>query len=74
MTQATIFKSNQTQAVRLPKAVAFPEDVKKVSVVVMGKSRLLTPSENLWDNWFDQLPQADFPDREAIFQAERESF
>ena len=74
MTQATLFKSNQTQAVRLPKAVAFPEDVKKVSVVVIGKSRLLTPSENLWDSWFDQLPQADFPDREATFQAERESF
>ena len=74
MTQATIFKSNQTQAVRLPKAVAFPEDVKKVSVVVIGKSRLLTPSENLWDDWFDQLPHANFPDREATFQAERESF
>ena len=74
MTQATIFKSNQTQAVRLPKAVAFPEDVKKVSGVVIGKSRLLTPSENLWDDWFDQLPQANFPDREATFQAERESF
>ena len=74
MTQATIFKSNQTQAVRLPKAVAFPEDVKKVSVVVIGKSSLLTPSENLWDDWFDQLPQANFPDREATFQAERESF
>ncbi len=38
------FKSNQAQAVRLPKAVAFPEDVKKVSVVVIGKSRLFTPS------------------------------
>ena len=74
MTQATLFKSNQTQAVRLPKAVAFPDDVKKVEVVVLGKSRLLTPSENLWDDWFDQLPQADFPDREATFQAERESF
>lgn len=74
MPQATIFKSNQSQAVRLPKAVAFPDDVKKVSVVVMGKSRLLTPSENLWDDWFEQLPEADFPDREAGFQAGREDF
>ena len=38
------FKSNQAQAVRLPKAVAFPDDVKKASVVVIGKSRLFTSS------------------------------
>lgn len=63
-----------TQAVRLPKAVAFPDDVKKVEVVVLGKSRLLTPSENLWDDWFAQLPQTDFPEREPSFQAEREEF
>lgn len=74
MTQATIFKSNQTQALRLPKAVAFPDNVKKVEVVVLGKTRLLTPSENLWDDWFAQLDAADFPDREPAFQAERESF
>ena len=74
MTQATLFKSNQTQAVRLPKAVAFPDDVKKVEVVVLGKSRLLTPSENLWDEWFAQLPQTDFHEREPSFQAEREEF
>lgn len=74
MTQATIFKSNQTQALRLPKAVAFPDNVKKVEVVVLGKTRLLTPSENLWDDWFAQLPRVDFPDREPSFQAEREGF
>lgn len=64
MTQATIFKSNQTQALRLPKAVAFPDNVKKVEVVVLGKKRLLTPRENLWNDWFTQLPQVDFPDRD----------
>ncbi|MDO4997898.1 MAG: type II toxin-antitoxin system VapB family antitoxin [Neisseria sp.] len=72
--QAAIFKSNQSQAVRLPKAVAFPDDVKKVSVVVIGKSRLLTPSECLWDDWFDEPALSDFPEREAVFQAEREQF
>lgn len=29
MIQATIFKSNQIQVFRLPKAVAFPDNVKK---------------------------------------------
>ena len=69
MTQASLFKSNQTQAVRLPKAVAFPDHVKQVAVVVVGQSRLLTPSEHLWDDWFEQLT-----DREPVFQAEREGF
>lgn len=74
MSQATVFKNNQSQTVRLPKAVAFPDAVKKVEVVVLGKSRLLTPSEHLWDDWFAQLPQADFPEREAGLSAEREDF
>ncbi|MDK4688832.1 type II toxin-antitoxin system VapB family antitoxin [Kingella negevensis] len=74
MTQAAVFKNNQSQAVRLPKAVAFPDDVQKVNVVVLGKSRLLTPAENLWDDWFDQTPLSDFPEREICTQAERESF
>ncbi len=74
MQQAALFKTNQSQAVRLPKSVAFPDDVKKVAVVVLGKSRLLTPAENIWDDWFDQPPLTDFPEREVFVQAERESF
>ena len=74
MAQATIFKSNQTQALRLPKAVAFPDNVKKVEVDVLGKTLLMTPRENVRDDCFAQLPQVDFPDREPSFQAEREDF
>ncbi|MDK4682484.1 hypothetical protein QDY71_04110 [Kingella negevensis] len=48
--------------------------MQKVNVVVLGKSRLLTPAENLWDDWFDQTPLSDFPEREICTQAERESF
>jgi antitoxin VapB len=53
MIKTTVFKSNQTQAVRLPKAVAFPEGVKTVEIVKVGHSRLITPSESLWDDWFE---------------------
>lgn len=74
MPQAAVFKSNQSQAVRLPKAVAFPEDVKKVEVVVLGQSRLLTPAACLWDDWFDAPPLADFPERAACPPDERETF
>ncbi len=32
MVKTTVFKSNRSQAVRLPKAVALPEDVKHVDI------------------------------------------
>jgi len=51
--QAALFKSNQSQAIRLPKAVAFPESVKKVSVVVLGNKRIITPLGESWDEWFE---------------------
>jgi len=53
MTTTTVFKSNRTQAVRLPKDVAFPENIKKVDIVIVGNARVITPSEFLWDDWFN---------------------
>lgn len=41
--KSTIFKSNKSQAVRLPKAVAFPEDVRQVEIIKVGNARLITP-------------------------------
>ena len=32
MTRSTVFTSNRSQAVRLPKAVAFPADVRQVEI------------------------------------------
>ncbi|MBE0506827.1 MAG: antitoxin [Marinospirillum sp.] len=53
MEQAAVFKSNQSQAVRLPKAAAFPEEVKRVDVVVMGRTRIMAPAGEIWNSWFD---------------------
>lgn len=33
MEQSTVFKSNQSQAIRLPKPVALPESVKKSTLL-----------------------------------------
>jgi antitoxin VapB len=52
MEKASVFKSNKSQAVRLPKSVALPEDVKRVDVVAIGKTRILTPEGTSWDEWF----------------------
>ena len=48
-----IFKSNRSQAVRLPKEVAFPESVKDIEIVAIGNRRLIQPVGQSWDEWFD---------------------
>lgn len=53
MQQGSVFKTNRSQAVRLPKAVAFSDAVRKVDIVVVGSSRLLSPAGQAWDSWFD---------------------
>ena len=53
MEKASVFKSNKSQAVRLPKSVALPDDVKRVDVVAIGKTRIITPEGTSWDEWFD---------------------
>jgi antitoxin VapB len=53
ITQTTVFKSNQTQAVRLPKSVALPDNVKKVTIVAIGNTRIITPAGLTWDQWFE---------------------
>lgn len=53
MVRTTVFQSNRSQAVRLPKDVAFPEGVKHVTVLRDGKRRIIVPSESVWDAFFD---------------------
>ena len=53
MVHTTIFHSNRSQAVRLPKDVAFPSDVKQVTVLRDGKRRVIVPTDSLWDEFFD---------------------
>lgn len=76
MQQATIFKNNTSQAVRLPKPVSFPAGVKTVDVITMGVGLLLVPSSSSWDQWFDELPDnLDFmEDREQPQEQQRELF
>jgi antitoxin VapB len=52
MTSSTVFTSNRSQAVRLPKAVAFPEDVHHVDIFKIGRSRVIVPQGKRWDDLF----------------------
>ena len=38
----TVFKNNQSQAVRLPKSVALDESIKQVVITAIGKIRIIT--------------------------------
>lgn len=61
MEQGSVFQSNRSQAVRLPKAVALPKDVKRVDVIAIGRVRVITPAGESWDSWFDdRAASADF--------------
>ena len=76
MAHTKIFKSNQSQAVRLPKSVALPESVKEVEIVAIGNKRVITPVGTLWDDWFEQARiSSDFmADREQPADQERAHF
>lgn len=76
MEQGSVFQSNRSQAVRLPKAVALPEDVKRVDVIAVGRTRIITPAGESWDSWFDgEGVTADFMvEREQPADQEREEF
>jgi antitoxin VapB len=66
MEQASVFKSNRSQAIRLPKAVALPDDIKRVDVIAIGRTRIVTPVGESWDSWFDG------PSVSSDYMAERE--
>jgi len=67
MTSSTIFTSNRSQAVRLPKAVAFPDGVHQVDILKIGSSRVIVPQGKRWDDLFLSGPRAS-----EDFMAERE--
>jgi antitoxin VapB len=58
MARSTVFISNRSQAVRLPKAVAFPEGVYQVDILKIGRSRVIVPQGRRWDDLFENGPRA----------------
>ena len=60
MTVSTrLFQSNRTQAVRLPKDVAFPPGVDEVEVLVVGEARVIVPKGRRWSDYFANGPFSD---------------
>jgi len=63
MARTTLFLSNRSQAVRLPRDVAFPEGVKAVTAPREGRRRVIVPSGAAWDDFLD-APGIDLGPRE----------
>lgn len=55
VTRTTLFQSNRSQAVRLPKDVAFPPGVRDVAVLRDGTRRVIVPANAVWDDFFAAL-------------------
>lgn len=73
MTRTTVFLSNRSQAVRLPKDVAFPDGVRDVTILRDGARRIIVPTDRTWDDFFS-MPGIDLGDRDQPGLQERESF
>ena len=73
MTQTTLFQTNRSQAVRLPKDVAFPASVREVKILRDGPRRIIVPANAVWDDFFD-APGIALPDRDQPAPQSREAF
>jgi antitoxin VapB len=72
VTRTTVFKSNRSQAVRLPRDVAFPADVREVAILRDGARRVIVPADRLWDDFFAEAG-TDLGLRDQPAAQERES-
>lgn len=66
-----VFQSNRSQAVRLPKDVAFPPGVTDVVIVREGNRRVIVPAGTLWDDFF-AAPGFDLGERDQPSPQERD--
>ena len=62
MTRTRLFCRNRSQAVRLPKGVAFPPGVSEVTIPRDGPRRIIVPIGASWDDVFDR-PGSDLGER-----------
>ena len=70
---AALFRSNRSQAVRIPKDMEFPEGVKDVYIRRDGNSLVITPVDDFWDEFFDR-PGIDIEEPAELPYEAREAF
>jgi antitoxin VapB len=73
MTRTILFQSNRSQAVRLPKEVAFPAGVREVRILREGLRRVIVPANAVWDDFF-AASGVDLGERDQPQPQPREAF
>ena len=73
LARTTLFLSNRSQAVRLPKAVAFDLSLKDVVIIPDGIRRIIAPAHAAWDDFFSSSG-TELPERNQPAMQDRESF
>ena len=73
MARTNLFLSNRSQAVRLPKAVAFDETVREVAILRDGPRRIIVPVDAARDDFFE-APGVDLGERDQPAMQVRNSF
>jgi antitoxin VapB len=68
-----MFMNNRSQAVRLPKDVAFPASVREVTILRDGVRRIIVPVNAAWDDFF-AAPGVDLGERNQPPVQAREDF
>ena len=71
--RTTLFLSNKSQAVRLPRAVAFAGGVRDVMVTQDGPRRIIAPADAAWDDFFEAAG-VDLGDRKQPEVQPRDTF
>jgi antitoxin VapB len=66
-----LFKSNRSQAVRIPKDLAFPDTIKDVIIRRVGSDIVISPYTSFWDRFFDE-PGIDLGPRDQPPPQERD--
>lgn len=67
-----LFKSNRSQAVRIPKDLAFPDAIKDVIIRREGNQLIISPADTFWDDFFAGGPNPEFPERDQPPMQERD--
>ena len=70
--RTTLFLSNRSQAVRLPRALAFGDNVREVTILQDGLRRIIVPSDAAWDDFFEAAG-VDLGDRQQLEAQRRDS-
>lgn len=69
---AAVFRSNRSQAVRLPKEFAFPDGIGRVAIRRVGNDIVLSPIVKTWREFAALGANPDFPERDQPPVQERE--